>query len=96
MSGHLLSGLSHKPRCAARAAALVRFEPRTDDREAAFLGVIQVGEIGPGPYRNQFTWRTWLPYCEQLGRAPTPKAAREYLASRVEQWVEAAGLVGAK
>lgn len=70
----------------------VRFEPRADNREAAVLGVIEVGQLGPCPVGGAFYWRFWLPGGPQFGRASSAKAARDHLASRAEQWIEAAGL----
>jgi hypothetical protein len=74
----------------------VRFEGRAGDREAALMGVIEVGQIGPCPPGGLFYWRLWLPGGPSLGRASSPKAARDHLTSRVEQWIEAADLKSVK
>lgn len=74
---------------------LVRFEGLAGSREMAFVGMVEVGWIGPaGP--TQFSWRLWLPGGPQFGRAPTLKAARDHLISRIEQWIEAADLKSVK
>ena len=72
-------------------APLVRFEARAGGREMAISGVIEVGELGPCA-GALFYWRLWLPGCAQFGRASCEKAARDHLESRIEQWIEAAGL----
>jgi hypothetical protein len=76
---------------------LVHFEPLAGNRERALLGVIGVGEIGPcSETTSLFWWRLFLPNCASFGRAPTGKAAREHLTSRIEQWIEAADLKSVK
>jgi hypothetical protein len=74
----------------------VRFEGRADDREAALVGVIEVGQLGPCAAGGLFYWRLWLPGCAQFGRAGSSKAARDHLISRIEQWIEAADLKSVK
>jgi hypothetical protein len=70
----------------------VIFRPACDDREIAMLGVLEVGEIGRYDAGMAY-WRLWLPGCVAFGRAAHPRAAREYLTAKAEQWIEAAGLV---
>lgn len=77
-------------------APMVSFAPAADGRELVMLGLVQVGEISPWG-GGLSCWRLWLPSCGgQFGRAGTLKAAREHLISRIEQWVEAAGLRSAQ
>ena len=70
----------------------VIFRDACDDREIAVLGVLDVGEVGRYDAGKAY-WRLWLPGCAGFGRAPHPKAAREHLTTKIEQWIEAAGLV---
>lgn len=70
----------------------VIFRPLADGREAVTLDLVQVGEIGSCDFGGLFYWRLWLPGCAGFGRAGSPKAAREYLALKVNDWLDAAGL----
>jgi hypothetical protein len=75
---------------------LLRFERRAGGREVALLGVIEAGEFAPALPFDHYCWRCWLPMCPQMGRAASPELARGVLRSKIEQWVEAAGLRGAR
>jgi hypothetical protein len=78
---------------------LVRFERREAGREVALVGVIEVGMFAPADARapHAFCWRIFLPDCpNQLGRARTPEHARSTMRAKIEQWIEAADLKGAR
>jgi hypothetical protein len=72
----------------------VIFRPIADGRQAVMLHLVQVGEIGSCDFGAMSYWRLYLPGCGSgFGRAGSLKAAGEYVTSKVEQWIDAAGLV---
>lgn len=81
---------------APQPSPLVRFEGRGGGREVALIGVIEVGQLAPSHPFAAFCWRIWLPGCpQQLGRAASPESARSNMIAKIEQWIEAAGLIAA-
>lgn len=75
---------------------MLRFETRAGDREIALLGVIEVGEIARcAPHGPKCYWRLRLPFCPQMGHTASLDHARAVMRTKIEQWVEAAGLMPA-
>lgn len=74
----------------------VIFQSRAGGREVAMLGIIEVGEINPysAPGRGENCyWRLFLPFASPWARAASYESARGRLTVKIEQWLEAAGLV---
>ena len=57
------------------------------------LHLLDVGEVGLCGGGTMAYWRLWLPGCSGFGRAGSLQAARDHLTSKIEQWIDAAGLV---
>lgn len=69
----------------------VTFRTRDDGSEVAMLGLVEVGQIIFNA--DRIYWRLLLPFCRPMGRAANAKSAHEQLTAKIEEWVDAAGLM---